>query len=219
MQPRRHRRADVCAHDDVDGLPQRHQPRVYKANDHDRRGRRALNDRRHAKPCQKARSRLARHFAEQRAELSARTALKRLSHQAHAEQKQAQPADHRQYVKNIHLHFFLSHPLYSSISLSEVCQMQKCTFVKSRLSPSVKTPPARLRRGLSLLLHGLLSVREVVGMTGVVCHLIAGGDKVHKPVCSRGRRDAAKRTHDDGARRDGKIGLERQDNAASEAGA
>ena len=79
--------------------------------------------------------------------------------------------------------------------------MQKYTFVKSRLSPSVKTPPARLRRGLSLLLHGLLSVREVVGMTGVVCHLIAGGDKVHKPVCSRGRRDAAKRTHDDGAER------------------
>ena len=42
-QPCRDRRADVGAHDDVDRLPQRQQPGIDKADDHDRRGRGTLN--------------------------------------------------------------------------------------------------------------------------------------------------------------------------------
>ena len=49
QKPGRDGRADVGAHDDVDGLTQRHQARVDKADHHDRGGGRALNDGRDAK--------------------------------------------------------------------------------------------------------------------------------------------------------------------------
>lgn len=75
-------------HDDVDGLPQRHQPRVDKADDHDGGGGRALDDGRYAQTGQKADERLAGHLVEQRAQPAARAALQRRAHQAHAEQKQ-----------------------------------------------------------------------------------------------------------------------------------
>ena len=91
------------AHDDVDGLPQRHQPRVDKADDHDGGGGRALNDGRYAQTGQKADERLAGHLVEQRAQPAARAALQRRAHQAHAEQKQRQAAEHRQKIKNIHI--------------------------------------------------------------------------------------------------------------------
>ena len=48
QDPRRHRGAHVGSHDDVDGLPQRHKPRVYKAHHHDRCGGGRLDHRRDA---------------------------------------------------------------------------------------------------------------------------------------------------------------------------
>ena len=54
QQPRRDGGAHVGAHDDVDGLPQRHQPGVDKAYHHHGGGRRALNDGGDAKTRQKA---------------------------------------------------------------------------------------------------------------------------------------------------------------------
>ena len=103
QKPRGDGGADVRAHDDVDGLPQRHQPRVDKADDHDGGGGRALNDGRYAETGQKADERLAGHLVEQRAQPAARAALQRRAHQAHAEQKQRQAAEHRQKIKNIHI--------------------------------------------------------------------------------------------------------------------
>ena len=88
QKPRGDGGADVRAHDDVDGLPQRHQPRVDKADDHDGGGGRALDDGRYAQTGQKADERLAGHLVEQRAQPAARAALQRRAHQAHAEQKQ-----------------------------------------------------------------------------------------------------------------------------------
>ena len=45
---------------------------------------------------------LSGHFVQQGAELIARPALQRLSHDVHAEQEQAQAADQRQRMKNVH---------------------------------------------------------------------------------------------------------------------
>ena len=104
-QPCRDRGADVGTHDDVDGLPERHKPGVYKANDHDSRCGRALNDGRYAETRQKARHDLSGHFSKQLTELSACAALQRLPHEVHAEQKQAKAADHCQKIKNIHTNF------------------------------------------------------------------------------------------------------------------
>lgn len=47
----------------------------------------------------------AGHFTEQALQLAARAALQGLPHQVHAEQKKTQPADHRQYIENIHTRF------------------------------------------------------------------------------------------------------------------
>ena len=55
-------------------------------------------------------------------------------------------------------------------------------------------------------------------MPQVVGHFVAFGDKVHKAVRGRGRRDIAQRTHTDRARRDLKVGAQRQDDAPSKAG-
>ena len=61
-----------------------------------------MNDGRNAKAGEKAGKHIAGHFIQQRAQLAAGTAFQSLSHQIHAEQKQAQSADHGQYLKNIH---------------------------------------------------------------------------------------------------------------------
>ena len=53
----------------------------------------------------------AGHLVEKRAELAARAALERLAHQVHAEEEQAQPADHREHIENIHI-FYLSFFLF-----------------------------------------------------------------------------------------------------------
>ena len=108
-QPCRDRGADVGTHDDVDGLPERHKPGVYKADDHDGRCGRALDDGRYAEARQKARHDLSGHFSKQLTELSACAALQRLPHEVHAEQKQAKTADHCQKIKNIHIFFLISH--------------------------------------------------------------------------------------------------------------
>ena len=103
QKPRRDGRADVRAHDDVDGLAQRHQPGVHKADDHDGRGRRALDDRRDAETGEKAQHHAAGHLIEQRAQPPARAALKCLPHQIHAKQEQAEPSHQRQCIENSHL--------------------------------------------------------------------------------------------------------------------
>lgn len=59
-----------AAHDNVDGLPQCHEPGVYEAHYHDCRRRRALNDGCDAEARQKARRYTAGHFIEQALQLA-----------------------------------------------------------------------------------------------------------------------------------------------------
>ena len=103
QEPRGHCRADVRAHNDVYGLLQGHESGVYKAHDHHRRCRGALYDRGYAHSRQEARHDLAGHPAEKCSQLISGSALERLPHQVHTEQKQAQAADHRQKIKYIHM--------------------------------------------------------------------------------------------------------------------
>ena len=103
QQPRGDGGAHVGAHDDVDGLPQRHQSGVDEAYHHHGGGRRALNNGGDTKTRQESGEYVAGHFIQQRPQLAAGTALQSLSHQVHAEQEQAQATDHGQYLKNIHV--------------------------------------------------------------------------------------------------------------------
>ena len=83
----------------MDGLLEGHEPGVDKAHDHDRCGRRRLDDGRHAETGQKACELASGELPEQRLELPARTLFERRAHDVHAEQKQAQAADQIQNVK------------------------------------------------------------------------------------------------------------------------
>ena len=106
QKPRRNGGADIRAHNHADRLAQRHQPGVYKADDHNGRGGRALDHGGHAETGEKTGDGLSGHFVEQRAELSSGAPFKRLPHQAHAEEKQRQTAEHRKRVKNVHIFSF-----------------------------------------------------------------------------------------------------------------
>ena len=97
--PGGHGGADVGADDDVDGLPQRHQTGVDKADDHDRRGRGALDDGGDAQTRQKAEHALIGELAEQNLQAAAGALFQCGAHQVHAEQKQAQSAEQREKIK------------------------------------------------------------------------------------------------------------------------
>ena len=103
QQPRRHGGAHVGAHNDVDGLPQRHQAGVDKAHHHHRGGRRALDHGGDAQTGQKAGHDPSGHPVQHRPQLAAGPPLQRLPHQIHTEQEQAQATDHCQHVKNRHI--------------------------------------------------------------------------------------------------------------------
>ena len=106
QKPCRDRRADVRAHDDVDRLTQRHEAGVDKADHHDGGGGGTLDDGGDAKTREEARKYAARHPIEQGAELIARAALERLTHEIHAEEEERKSADHRQYIEDIHIFSF-----------------------------------------------------------------------------------------------------------------
>ena len=102
QKPRRHGRADVCAHNDADRLAQRHQSGVYKADDHNGRCGRALDHGGHAETGEKTGDGLSGHFVEKGAEFPSGAPFERLPHQTHAEEEQRQAAEHRKRVKNVH---------------------------------------------------------------------------------------------------------------------
>ena len=86
----------------MNGLSQRHQAGVDKADYHHRGGRGALNHGSDAAAGEKARRLAGGHPAQQRPHAGAGPALQRLPHQVHTEQKQTQPADQIQKLKQIH---------------------------------------------------------------------------------------------------------------------
>lgn len=95
-------RADVRAEDDADGLVQRQHARADKARgEHDGR-RRALNDRRDRKAEQEADERIVRHLLHRRLERTGRALLQAVAHELHTVEKQRQPAEERNKVKNRH---------------------------------------------------------------------------------------------------------------------
>ena len=95
-------RADVRAEDDADGLVQCQHARADKARgEHDGR-RRALNDRRDRKAEQEADERIVRHLLHRCLERTGRALLQAVAHELHTVEKQRQPAEERNKVKNRH---------------------------------------------------------------------------------------------------------------------
>ena len=101
-KPGRHGGADVGAHNNIDRLLQGHQAGVDKPDYHHRGRRGALDNRRNYNPGYKPGQPACCKPAEKRPEPAPSPALQGLSHQIHAEQKQAQPAQKGQHMKNIH---------------------------------------------------------------------------------------------------------------------
>ena len=84
---------DVRAHDDADGVLKRHQPRVDKADGHDRNRVRALDDTRDHRTDKKPQKPVFRQLFENRLELCARQPLDAVSHDLDAEQEDRDAAD------------------------------------------------------------------------------------------------------------------------------
>ena len=82
-------RADVCAHDDADGLRQLHDARVHEADDDDRRARGRLDDARDDRAQRHRADGGRRETAQNALHLSARDLLKTRAHDAHAVQEQS----------------------------------------------------------------------------------------------------------------------------------
>ena len=131
QQPRRHGGTHVGAHDNVDGLPQRHQAGVDEAHHHHGGGRRALDHGGNGHTRQKAGHDPAGHFVQQRPQPPTGPALQRLPHQIHAEQEQAQSADHRQHIENTHISLSLFYTFLTIRRITPHCQICGKHLVKS----------------------------------------------------------------------------------------
>ena len=87
-------RTDIRAQDNADRLLERHDACVNKADHHDRRRRRGLNDHRHDHAHDKSGKDVARHFFQSFFQLGTGSALQSLSHCCHAVDEQRKTADH-----------------------------------------------------------------------------------------------------------------------------
>ena len=105
--PARDGRTDIRAHDDADSLAQLHDARIDKTNDHDRRRRRRLDDRRHQRTQQHGLDLVLRQLFKDALQLAAGKAGQAVAHDVHAVQEQRQTTDHIQYAENIHIVFTL----------------------------------------------------------------------------------------------------------------
>ena len=88
----RHGGADVGAHDDAEGLLQRHEPGIDEAHGHDRRGAARLQDRRDDQAGQDADGGDARQGLEDLLELLPCRLPQAVAHEFHAVQEQGQTA-------------------------------------------------------------------------------------------------------------------------------
>src|SRR5438093_3394209 len=89
------RGADVGAEDDAERLAEGHQPGRDEADEHQRRGRRGLDDRGHGRAGGDGDRPVARHAREQRAQAAARRALQAVAAQADAVEQQREAAEER----------------------------------------------------------------------------------------------------------------------------
>src|SRR2546422_565923 len=87
------RGADVGAQDDSERLAEGHEPGRHEADQHQRSGRRRLDDRRHRRPGGHRDRSVARHAREQRAQAAARGALQAVAAQADAVEQQRDAAE------------------------------------------------------------------------------------------------------------------------------
>ncbi len=85
---------DVGAHDDADGLGQIHQAGVNEADDHNGGGGGGLDHSGDRQTCQEAQQAVGGQLAQQAAQAVSGSALQAFAHQVHAEQEQAQAANH-----------------------------------------------------------------------------------------------------------------------------
>ena len=98
-----HRRTDVRAEDDADGLPERQDARTDKAGGQHNRRRGALDYRRDRKAEEKARQRAVCHFFHCALERVGGASFQPVAHEAHAVEEQRQAAEKRNNVKNRHM--------------------------------------------------------------------------------------------------------------------
>ena len=96
------RGADVGAHDDADGLPERQDTRGEKADGEDDGSRGGLDYGRDQHTGQKARERVSRELLQQDAERVAGAFLEALAHDLHAEEEHGQAAEHGYDTEYIH---------------------------------------------------------------------------------------------------------------------
>ena len=100
--PGRNGGTDIGAHDNTDGLAQRHQTGIDETDNHNRSGRRALNNGGNTKAGQQTHQAVLGHLFQQRAQATACPALQGLAHQIHAEEEQTKTANEVQCIKNSH---------------------------------------------------------------------------------------------------------------------
>ena len=93
-----HRGADVGAHDDPDGLPQRHHAGVDEADDHDGRRRGGLDRRRDARADEHAEKAVGGQLFEDALHAVARCSLEAGAHHLHAVEEERETAEQAEYV-------------------------------------------------------------------------------------------------------------------------
>ena len=90
--PRRDGRTDVGTHDDGGRLKECHDPRIHKADDHDRRRRRALNDHRDGGADADARNAVVCRLVEHALKPAVRKAGHAVRHHIHADEERTKPS-------------------------------------------------------------------------------------------------------------------------------
>lgn len=94
--------ADVCAHDDPHGLPQRHHAGIYEADDHDGRGGGGLDCRRDTGADQNAEKAVGGELFKNALHAVARRSLQTRAHHLHAVEKQGQAAEQPENIADLH---------------------------------------------------------------------------------------------------------------------